>query len=77
VWDNLSTPEQIRANETAFAVLRAFGGEALRQARDKIERFRIDSGAARKTSTAQFAASAALENARSIVDGELAKLEGK
>jgi hypothetical protein len=50
-----------------------FGSAALQRVWDKIEQFRVESQAARKTTTAQFAASEALETALRIIDAEIAE----
>mgnify|MGYP003452161498 CR=1 FL=1 len=65
----------------ANAVLRAFGNgaktkEALQKVRERIEKARIDSFAAKQETPVQFAANAAYRCSMEFIDTEIANIEG-
>lgn len=71
-----SHEDSVMRNEweaAALAVLRAFGGEAMRQVDEQNERYRNESGAKHNGTAVQHAANEAISYAQSIIDDELAR----
>lgn len=70
-WDRLSKAEQSRANETAMAVLRAFGQDVV----EALRRVRIN--AVKQRPYVSETERAGIDKCINIIDSEFASLEGK